>query len=228
RSCSRSVQTTAFSVEPRRSPNGRLTPSRMRPNTTITVCPAITPPSRTSASTSRSSKRCSSCPARLTVSRCASARLTALLLVPRLGALAGPASSVLAYPRVETPARICASTPFAPRRHRRQNRFLALTAAHARPLHLNPPASERQLRGRAAPMMMRPLGLVLALRPGQRFGLRREDELQRPHPEPLHPVEQVHARRCHPAHEWRQRRGQRPARLISFLRSFPVPCSLRH
>jgi hypothetical protein len=39
-----------------------------------------------------------------------SARLTALLLVPRLGASRGPASKLPAYPRVETPSRICSST----------------------------------------------------------------------------------------------------------------------
>jgi hypothetical protein len=39
-----------------------------------------------------------------------SVRLTALLLVPRLGAPGGPASRLPAYPRVDTPSRICSRT----------------------------------------------------------------------------------------------------------------------
>src|SRR5213592_82690 len=49
RPCSSSVQTTAFSVEPRRKPSGTLPPSRVIPRTTITVCWATTTPSMNSA-----------------------------------------------------------------------------------------------------------------------------------------------------------------------------------
>src|SRR5207245_2197216 len=41
RSCSSSVHTAAFSVEPRRNPSGILPPSRVIPRTTITVCDAV-------------------------------------------------------------------------------------------------------------------------------------------------------------------------------------------
>src|SRR6266567_31168 len=84
RSCNSSVQSTAFSVEPRRKPTGTLSPSRVIARATITVCPATTTPSMNSATTSSPSSRrvrysCSRCRVRRTT-----VRLTALLLLPRL------------------------------------------------------------------------------------------------------------------------------------------------
>src|SRR5207244_12375314 len=57
RSCSSSVHTTAFSVEPSRRPSGTLSPSRVIARTTITVCWATTTPSMNNATTARSSRR---------------------------------------------------------------------------------------------------------------------------------------------------------------------------
>jgi hypothetical protein len=105
---------------------------------------------------------------------------------------------------------------------------MALAAPYSWAHHADAPASERQLRRGAAPVMMGAHSLVLALRTRQRFRLRPEHRLQRVHAQRTHPLQQMAARRRHPGDQRRERRGQRLARSISALRSSSVRCSLRH
>src|SRR5438034_193172 len=111
RSCSSSVQTTAFSVEPSRKPSGTLPPSRVIPRTTITVCWATTTPSMNSATTSSPSSRRARCSRSRCRVRRTTVRLTALLLLPRVRRPSGRASRLASYWRVDTPARSCCIIP---------------------------------------------------------------------------------------------------------------------
>src|SRR5213593_1605965 len=107
RSCSSSVQSTAFSVEPSRRPSGTLPPSRVIPSTTITVCPATTTPSMNSATTSSPSRRRARCSCNRCRVRRTTVRLTALLLLPRVGRPLGRTSRLVSYWRIDTPASNC-------------------------------------------------------------------------------------------------------------------------
>src|SRR6266567_1698824 len=234
RSCSSSVQSTAFSVEPSRKPTGTLPPSRVIARATITVCPATTTPSMNSATTSSPSSRrvrysCSRCRVRRTT-----VRLTALLLLLRLRRPPGGASRLASYWRVDTPASNCCihprgqRVPVAKRRHRGQRRFPAGHLPHAGAAHLQAPAPERELRRRRPPVMMGALHLMPALGARQRHGLLAKQFVQRGQPLRMDPREQVLTRGRHPG-EHRLHQGRQPqARLILRLPSLPSLCSRRH
>jgi hypothetical protein len=97
----------------------------------MTVWPAMMTPPKNSANTSTPSSRCSSCAASVAVKRRPSVRLTALLLVPRLGTPGVSArrhaqQNLLEYACRQRIAR-------SPGGHRRQDGFLPRAAAHPRP-----------------------------------------------------------------------------------------------
>lgn len=157
RSWSSSVQTTAFSVDPRRSPSGAFSPSRVRPRATISLCPPTTTLSRNSARSSSVTRHRLSWAIKTAVSRPRTVRLAALLLVPRLRAprrarlqAAGIAPrrhaqhDLLQHPRRQR-------IPLPPRRHRGQHRLVPLGAPHPRARHLEATAAERQLPRPARP-----------------------------------------------------------------------------
>src|SRR3989442_9807979 len=203
RSCSSSVHTTAFYYEPSRRPSGPLLPSRVIARTPITVCRATTMPSMNSATTSSPSRRrvrcsCSRCRVRRTT-----VRLTALLLLPRVGRPLGrletafvvahrhPGEQLLHHPRGQR-------VPVAKRRDRRQRRFPADRRPHAGAAHLHAPPAEGELRCRRAPVMMGARPLMPAFGTSQRHGLLAKQLIQRGQPVRMDPREQVLARGRHP------------------------------
>src|SRR3990167_8556729 len=99
---------------------------------------------------------------------------------------------------------------------------------HPRPTHLDPPPAPRQLSGGPAPVVMRALRLVLALRPCHRRCLCGKHLPQCHQALRLHPLQQVRPRRRHPGDQRGERVAQRPGGAICSLRSLPRCCSLRH
>src|SRR5437879_2562431 len=234
RSCSSSVQTTAFSVEPSRKPSGTLPPSRVIPRTTIAVWCATTTPSMNSATISSPSSRrarysCSRCRVRRTT-----VRLTALLPTapggpparPRLAtafvvAHRHPGEQLLHHPRGQR-------VPGAKRRDRGQRRFSAGPPPHAGAADLHAPAPEGELRRRRPPVMMGALRLMPTLGARQRHRLLAKQFVQRGQPVRMDPREQVLARGRHPGEHRLHQMRQRRARPILRLPSLPSLCSLRH
>src|SRR5213592_3295906 len=234
RSCSSSVHTTAFSVEPSRRPSGTLSPARVIARTTITVCWATTTPSMNNATTSSSSRRrarcsCSRCRVRRTT-----VRLTVLLLLPRVGRPLGPrletavvvahrhpGQQLLHHPRGQR-------VPVAKRRDRRQRRFPTDRRPHAGAAHLHAPPAEGELRRRRAPVMMGARPVMPAFGARQRHGLFAKQLVQRGQPVRMDPREQVLACRRHPGeHRLHQVRRRRACAILR-LRSLCSRCSLRH
>jgi hypothetical protein len=96
RFCSKSVATTAFSVEPSASPSGTFDPSFVTPRARIVALPAISIPPVNIATSSTSSSRRETNSASFSDVFSTSARLAALLLVPRVSMLSGTGSRLCA------------------------------------------------------------------------------------------------------------------------------------
>src|SRR5437899_365879 len=230
RSCSSSVQTTAFSVEPSRKPSGTLPPSRVIPRTTITVCCATTTPSMNSEPVQTPRE---------------------VLLQPLPGpphhgptdgALATAPGGPPARPRLETAFVVAhrhpgeqllhhprgQRVPGAKHRDRGQRRFSAGPPPHAGAADLHAPAPEGELRRRRPPVMMGALRLMPTLGARQRHRLLAKQFVQRGQPVRMDPREQVLARGRHPGEHRLHQMRQRRARTILRLPSLPSLCSLRH
>src|SRR4029453_14164344 len=152
RSCSSSVHTTAFSVEPRRNPSGTLPPPRVIPRPPSP--PHHGAPDRALASASAGP------PAR--------PRLQTALVVARRHS----GEQLLHHPGGQ-------GISVAKRRHRGQRRFPADRLPHAGAAHLHPPTAEGELRRRRPPVMMGALELMPALGARQRHRLLAKQLVQR-------------------------------------------------
>jgi hypothetical protein len=111
---------------------------------------------------------------------------------------------------------------------RRQGRLAAVGAAHAGPLHLQPPPAEGELGRRGAPVVIRAGRLMSPLRPGQRPGLVAKQLVERGEPVRMHPRQQVLPGSRHPGQHRFHQEGQLGAGLIPTLRSLPSLWSLLH
>src|SRR2546427_522015 len=86
-----------------------------------------------------------------------------------------PGEELLHHPRGQ---RVALPKP----RHRGQRRFSATRAPDSRTRHLHPSTTERQLRRRRTPVVMRALRLLPPLGPGQRHGLLAKQLVERGQP----------------------------------------------